>query len=372
MNILGSFMVPHPPLIIPEVGRENEEQIRKTIDSYNNVANQIAKLNPETIIISSPHTLLFESCFYVSKKDRMKGSFERFNAPQVEFDEEIDLDLVNEIYRLGEKKGFPIYDFEGDDTVELDHGTMVPLYFIKKKLPKTKIVVVGLSRLPLITNYQFGMLIKEAIDNTNKKVVFVASGDLSHKLQEYGPYGFVKEGPVYDERIMNTMSSANFNELLEYDEDFLFKLLLKLILLKLMLLKLLLKIILLFKLLLFKLLLFKLLFEFSYAKLMFSFFSKLLKRFSRFEIFSSILNLNPSIFNWASVLVSFPSLSKALLLKQLSSISFILIFKFVISSSKSFKFWELFKRSSIFAFLLVKASILLSTSSTNFLKPLVS
>ena len=89
---------------------------------------------------------------------------------------------------------------------------MVPLYFIKKKLPKTKIVVVGLSRLPLITNYQFGMLIKEAIDNTNKKVVFVASGDLSHKLQEYGPYGFVKEGPIYDERIMDVLSNKRFNE----------------------------------------------------------------------------------------------------------------------------------------------------------------
>ena len=64
MNILGSFMVPHPPLIIPEVGRGSEEQVRKTIDSYENIADQIAKLNPETIIISSPHTLLFESCFY--------------------------------------------------------------------------------------------------------------------------------------------------------------------------------------------------------------------------------------------------------------------------------------------------------------------
>ena len=72
MNILGSFMVPHPPLIIPEVGRGNEEQIRKTIDSYNNIANQISELNPETIIISSPHTLLIESNFYVSKKERMQ------------------------------------------------------------------------------------------------------------------------------------------------------------------------------------------------------------------------------------------------------------------------------------------------------------
>ena len=75
MNILGSFMVPHPPLIIPEVGRGREEQIRKTIDSYNEIANQIEKLDPETIIISSPHTYLFESCFYVAHRDRIKGSF---------------------------------------------------------------------------------------------------------------------------------------------------------------------------------------------------------------------------------------------------------------------------------------------------------
>ena len=221
MNILGSFMVPHPPLIIPEVGRGREEQIRKTIDSYNEIANQIERLNPETIIISSPHTYLFESCFYVAHRDRIKGSFARFGAPNIEFNEEIDTELVDEIYKIGEKKGFPLYDYAKIDAMELDHGTMVPLYFIRKKLPKTKIVVVGLSRLSLITNYQFGMLIKKAIDNTNKKVVFIASGDLSHKLQEYGPYGFIKEGPIYDEKIMETMSQARFNELLEYDEEFL-------------------------------------------------------------------------------------------------------------------------------------------------------
>lgn len=221
MKILGCFMVPHPPMIVPEVGKGSETQINETTEAYNVIADKIAKLNPETIIISSPHTLLFESNFYVSKKERMQGSFKKFNSPEIEFDEEIDMDLVNEIYRIGNKKGFPLYESTKDELIELDHGVMVPLYFIRKKLPNTKIVVVGLSRLPLITNYQFGMLIKEAIDNTNKKVVFVASGDLSHKLQEYGPYGFVKEGPIYDEKIMNTMSKAKFNELLEYDEDFL-------------------------------------------------------------------------------------------------------------------------------------------------------
>ena len=38
MSVLAAFIVPHPPLIIPDIGRGRENQIRKTIDSYNAVA----------------------------------------------------------------------------------------------------------------------------------------------------------------------------------------------------------------------------------------------------------------------------------------------------------------------------------------------
>ncbi len=220
MSILASFMVPHPPMIVPDVGKGSEKQITKTIESYERVAKEIKKLNPETIIISSPHTSYYSDFFHVSTGKFAKGNFDMFNAPKVSFEEEIDTELVDEIERLATK-----YSFSAGRTKEvpLDHGTMVPLYFIRKELPKTKLVVVGLSTMPLSDNYRFGTIIKEAINNLDKKVVFVASGDLSHKLQDYGPYGFIKEGPIYDKRIMSTMSKGNFNELLEYDEDFLDK-----------------------------------------------------------------------------------------------------------------------------------------------------
>ena len=218
--ILGTFMVPHPPLIIHEVGRGDEEKISLTKKSYEQVAEDIAKLNPETIIISSPHTLYYSDYFHICNGDKIEGNFGMFGAPEVSFTEEIDVELVDEIEKLAKEKDFPAGRTKDTD---LDHGTMVPLYFIRKKLPKTKIVIVGLSSLPLPNNYEFGMLIKKAVDNLNRKVVFVASGDLSHKLQEYGPYGFIKEGPEYDKRIMDTMSKANFNELLEYNEEFLDK-----------------------------------------------------------------------------------------------------------------------------------------------------
>jgi len=220
MSILASFMVPHPPMIVPDVGRGSEKQIIKTTESYERVAREIKKLNPDTIIISSPHTSYYSDFFHVSTGKIAKGDFGSFGAPNVSFVEEIDTELVDEIERLANN-----YSFSAGRTKEvpLDHGTMVPLYFIRKELPKTKIVVVGLSTMPLSDNYRFGMIIQEAVNNLNKKVVFVASGDLSHKLQDYGPYGFIKEGPIYDKRIMSTMSKGNFNELLEYDEEFLEK-----------------------------------------------------------------------------------------------------------------------------------------------------
>ena len=220
MSIQASFMVPHPPLIIPNIGRGDEKQIEKTIESYEEIAKEIKKINPETIIISSPHTSYYSDYFHICSGKINKGDFSNFAAKEVSFTEEIDEELVEEIETIAREENFPAGKTR---VVPLDHGTMVPLYFVRKYLSDYKLVVVGLSTLPLIDNYKFGTIIKKAVNNLNRKVVFIASGDLSHKLQDYGPYGFAKEGPVYDQKIMNTMSHANFNELLEYDEEFLDK-----------------------------------------------------------------------------------------------------------------------------------------------------
>ena len=58
MSIIAAFMVPHPPMIVPEIGRGSEKQIEKTVKAYERVADEIAALKPETIFISSPHSLM--------------------------------------------------------------------------------------------------------------------------------------------------------------------------------------------------------------------------------------------------------------------------------------------------------------------------
>ena len=120
---------------------------------------------------------------------------------------------------MADEEDFPAGTM-GERDSALDHGTMVPLWFIRNKYKEGKIVRIGLSGLPLIDHYRLGIIIRSAVEALDRRVVFVASGDLSHKLQEYGPYGYVPEGPEYDERIMDVMGRGAFGELLDFDSSF--------------------------------------------------------------------------------------------------------------------------------------------------------
>jgi len=219
MSIVAAFMVPHPPMIVPDVGRGSESQIEKTIKAYDKVADQIAALKPETIIISSPHSVMYSDYFHISPGSGAVGSFADFGAPQVKFDVKYDEELVNLVAARAEKSRFPAGTL-GEKRPELDHGTMVPLWFILKKYKDFKLVRTGLSGYDLLKHYEYGMMIKDAVESLGRRVVYVASGDLSHKLQDYGPYGFAEEGPVYDKRIMDVCSGGRFGELFDFDENF--------------------------------------------------------------------------------------------------------------------------------------------------------
>ena len=219
MPILAAFMVPHPPMIVPAVGRGSEAQVRETIRAYEHVADEIAALKPETIVITSPHAVMYADYFCISSGKGAKGSFAAFRAPQEAFQETYDTELVEQIADLADACDLPAGTL-GNREKSLDHGTMVPLWFIRKVYTGGRIVRIGLSGLPLSEHYSLGMLIREAADRLDRRVVFVASGDLSHKLQDYGPYGYAPEGPVYDERIMDVCGRAAFGELFDFDESF--------------------------------------------------------------------------------------------------------------------------------------------------------
>ena len=66
MAVIGGIMVPHPPLIVPEVGRGQEILIKDTIKAYQEAAGMAAQLKPDTIVVISPHAVMYADYFHVS------------------------------------------------------------------------------------------------------------------------------------------------------------------------------------------------------------------------------------------------------------------------------------------------------------------
>ena len=219
MSVLAAVAVPHPPIILPEVGRGEEEKISATSTAYREISRRIVELNPETIIITSPHSVMYADYFHISPGDSAEGDMSRFRASQVHLKINYDVEFVDKLTRAAMSE-FIAAGKLGERDKTLDHGTLIPVRFLEQaglNLDKVKFLRIGLSGLSAAVHYQFGKIISKVADELNRRVVFVASGDLSHKLKSEGPYGFVEEGPQFDKAVMENLGGADFLKLLTMD-----------------------------------------------------------------------------------------------------------------------------------------------------------
>lgn len=219
MSILAGFMVPHPPLIIPAVGKGEERAIQNTIDAYRKTAQEIAALRPETIVLLSPHQTMYADYFHISPGRSAQGDFGQFRAAQIRMEVSYDTEFVKNLGGLAGAQGLHAGTL-GERDKKLDHGTMVPLYFVNQFYTEYRLVRIGLSGFPLVAHYRLGQCIRQVAEMLDRRAVIIASGDLSHRLKEDGPYGYQKEGPEYDARIMDVMGRGAFGELFQFQEDF--------------------------------------------------------------------------------------------------------------------------------------------------------
>lgn len=99
MAILYSMCVPHPPLIIPEIGQGEEKTISNTIQSYKSIMKYVSTLPIETVIVISPHAIAYSDYIHISPGKHASGDFRQFGAGNVRIEVDYDSDLVKKITR---------------------------------------------------------------------------------------------------------------------------------------------------------------------------------------------------------------------------------------------------------------------------------
>lgn len=224
-KISAFYAVPHPPIIVPAVGRGGERAIKDTADAFDKVSAEIASIEPDVLIIITPHGPLFRDAIALSCDNEISGDLSRFGARSEVFTAEIDVSLTKNIISLAEEEPGSLSTVQITKSssrqfgvsYELDHGTMVPLHFINKKYKEYKLVHITYGLLPKLQLYKFGMLIKKAVEESSKNAVMIASGDLSHKLTKDGPYEYSPYGEKFDREIISLLSEGNVVDIFNMD-----------------------------------------------------------------------------------------------------------------------------------------------------------
>lgn len=223
-KIIGHFLLPHPPLLIPQIGRGNQHVAYRTCDAMMEVSKKIGELNPDNIIVITPHGASFQDGISILDSFFIEGDFNEFGsdfAMEKELNKTLstqlkDSCLSNHIPLIPlDQSNAEIYDID----YKMDHGTMVPLYFIDKFHKKYKLTSITYGGLNSLLHYKFGMVLKEAIENLPGTYVIISSGDLSHKRSEDSPYGFHPSGEAFDNSLIESLKTGSVEDIFALDDN---------------------------------------------------------------------------------------------------------------------------------------------------------
>jgi MEMO1 family protein len=215
-SIVFAGVAPHPPIMVPEVGREAAAEVRGSIDAMRDFTERLVKSGAETVIMISPHAPLEASAFVAYRDATLYGDFANFRAPEAKVEAPLDEELLESIKRAAAEQGYEVFGVKG---YELDHGTAVPLYFLLRNGWRGRLVALGYSFLTNEDHLRFGSCIRRAVETTSRAVAFVASGDLSHRLKPEAPAGYQPQAHLFDEEVVASLRDGQPERIVNINPD---------------------------------------------------------------------------------------------------------------------------------------------------------
>jgi AmmeMemoRadiSam system protein A len=223
MSIVYACIAPHPPIIVHEVGRGREGETRHTLDALDVVAREMASFAPQTVVVISPHGPVHPARVGILTARRAKGDMRRWDAPDVRFDFENDLEAVRQIQEEAESASLPLIavDRWDDGAVDgLDWGCTVPLYYLQPGLGEARLVTVAPSFAAPAYHYDVGKAIGRALARLGRRAAVICSADLSHCLMPGAPGGYNPAGREFDEAYQDAVATWDVDWMLGAEREY--------------------------------------------------------------------------------------------------------------------------------------------------------
>lgn len=216
-SIVFSGIAPHPPIMVPAVGRESAAEVRGSIEGMAELTRRLIASGAETLVLISPHAPLEPDAFVAYQDPVLHGNFANFRASAVRFDVPLDEELLQAISEAAAKEEYQVVGLGGGQ--RLDHGTAVPLYFLQLNGWTGSVVALGYSFLSNEDHLRFGSCIGKAIHETRRSAGLIASGDLSHRLKPDAPAGYNPTAYIFDTEVVDALRTNSPERIINIDQD---------------------------------------------------------------------------------------------------------------------------------------------------------
>ncbi|MEA2006647.1 MAG: class III extradiol dioxygenase subunit B-like domain-containing protein [Patescibacteria group bacterium] len=209
---------PHPALIVPQVGGSQMSILKKTVDGMEELANELKKHKPETIVVISPHGPMRYDKFTVNLEERLKGSFANYGGDSDNYEFKNDIAVARQMFSFLKEKQIPV---EIIRETMLDYGTLVPLHYLISKLEQIpNVIPLTFTSLNWSTHEIFGKAIGSILNQQEHNIALIASADLSHRLTEDAPAGFSPYGIKFDHALIDLLKKSELEKIKNLNPDF--------------------------------------------------------------------------------------------------------------------------------------------------------
>jgi aromatic ring-opening dioxygenase LigB subunit len=201
--IKSAFILPHCPLLIPAVAKNNAPLIQKTAAAYDEVRLRLEAEPVDNILIVSQHGSAGQSDFAISAVWEYKAGFEKFGdfATKAEWSGH-----PAAAYRFKEALGTEFSTRLQSDE-RLDHGSAIPLFRLLPAGNSARVVTFFTNNLDLHAHYRAGELLGQELESSPESWAIIASADLSHRLTRTAPAGYSPKAAKFDNKLIEYLSA---------------------------------------------------------------------------------------------------------------------------------------------------------------------
>jgi aromatic ring-opening dioxygenase LigB subunit len=234
MNGLAfACIAPHGSMIIPQLRDKDAEKAVATRLAMEELGRRVAAIQPETIVVVTPHGHRIDQCFSLLHNTRVQGTLDPepdSGGRSVSVTFEVDRALNNAIVEEAQAVEVPVsrvyyaVDSDANFSMSLDWGALVPLWLLGASLDAQPNVVIACpdrNNLDWGFSAPFGRAIRQAAERLNRRIVLIASADLGHAHDAQGPYGYDVASQQFDTALKDAVQAQDLGRLLEFDRDWL-------------------------------------------------------------------------------------------------------------------------------------------------------